>query len=125
MGTAVFVWLSLLAMPDRLQECLPENLKLSDVIAVQTVKSGGGTTVKKITVNEKLKELKARCKKRKLVDGAGREIRFYRLIGCWGNPPADYSERMQRQQDEINDLKKRYAVVEIPCSLSTSSKQIH
>lgn len=124
LGPAIFLGLSFFMMHDQLQACLPEGLKLTDVIAVQTVKSGDGTTVKKITAREKLEELKARCKKDKLVDGTGREIRFYRLTGCWGNPPADHREIMQRQRDEISNLKKRYAVVEIPCNLSASSKLI-
>ena len=42
---------------------------------------------------------------------ASEEIRFFR-IQCWGNPPADYRERQQRQQDELKEMEKKYTVVD-------------
>jgi hypothetical protein len=100
----------------RYQECLPEGMKLSDVVSTTFVKPGSRLEPKKTTVEQKLIELKARCKKGKLVDGSGKEIRFYRLVGCWGNPPADYQEILARQKGEIERLKKNYAVVEMTCN---------
>lgn len=127
LGSAMFLYLGWpLISPDRFETCLPEGMKLTDVISVQTVRAAdGGAGLKKVTVNEKLIELKARCKKGKLLDTAGREIRFYKRAGCWGNPPVDYQEILDRQEKDINALRKRYTVVEIPCDLSGSPKLIH
>jgi hypothetical protein len=69
-----------------------------------------------ITVKQRLVELKARCRRGKLVDRSGREIRFYRLAGCWGNPPPDYREILERQRRELERLKKRYTVIELTCN---------
>ena len=104
---------------DKLEACLPREIKLTDVVSAQRARpNAGGEAAKKITVKDKLVELKARCKRGKLVDGAGREIRFYHLTGCWGNPPADYQEILERQSTEIEKLKKRYTVIEMTCNPS-------
>ncbi len=70
------------------------------------------------TVRQMLKSLKAKCSKGKLVDAKKREIRFYNLQGCWGNPPADYLEIMENQRTEIAELKKKYTVIEMSCNPS-------
>jgi len=108
----------LLSAPSRrFQTCLPEGIKSDDVVSTQMGKSGaGGRAVKKITVEQTLKAIKAHCKDGKLVDAEGKEIYFYRLQGCWGNPPADYQEILQQQQAEIEKLKKRYTVIEMTCN---------
>ncbi len=119
-GPQIFLFLSLLVpAQNRFLACLPPDVKADEVISTQTVASkSGGEEVKKITVRQKLIEIKARCKKGKLVDASGKEIRFYRLAGCWGNPPADYQEILAGQRSEIEELKKRYRVVEIECNPS-------
>ncbi|HEY3024671.1 MAG TPA: hypothetical protein VGJ55_00820 [Pyrinomonadaceae bacterium] len=89
--------------------CLPSGTKLDDVVSYGA--KGRGT----VTVQQKLAELKARCKNRKLVDYRGREIRFFRT-SCWGNPPADYREIQQRQNEELQKLQKRYAVIVFGCN---------
>ena len=97
--------------------CLPVGIKPTDVVSAQAVKPGANRDqVKTITVAQKLKELRARCRKRKLVDASGREIRFYKLIGCWGNPPEDYQEQLERQTKELAKLRKRYRVIEMTCN---------
>jgi hypothetical protein len=99
--------------------CLPAGIKPADVVSTQPVKIGANRDeVKTITVARKLKELRARCRKRKLVDAGGKEIRFYRLIGCWGNPPEDYQEQLERQAKELAKLRKRYRVIEMTCNPS-------
>jgi hypothetical protein len=99
--------------------CLPSGIKPSDVVSAQAVKPGSdGSEVKTITVAQKLKELRARCRKGKLVDAKGREIRFYQLVGCWGNPPEDYQEVLERQPKELASLRKRYHVIEMTCNPS-------
>ena len=73
-----------------LAKCLPAGIKPSDVVEATMAGNANGQPVKsrQVTVEQKLKELKATCNREdKLVDGNGRQIVFYHLIGCWGNPP--------------------------------------
>lgn len=112
---AALVGLTLLTSPERsLQQCLPEDTKLTDVVSASVVKPDANS--EKISVEQTLIAMRAKCKEGKLVDAAGREIRFYRLVGCWGNPPADYQEILARQQEEIEELKKKYTVIEMTCN---------
>jgi hypothetical protein len=67
------------------------------------------------TVQNKLVEMKARCRKGRLVDSKGREIRFFHL-SCWGNPPENYQEIRRRETTELAKLKKRYTVIEFGCN---------
>ncbi len=102
--------------------CLPKDVKPGDVVSAQLTRPGrpaGG----KITVEQKLKELKARCRKGKLVDASGREIYFYQMQGCWGNPPEDYQEILSKQASELTKLKRRYRVIEMTCN--PSGEMIH
>jgi hypothetical protein len=119
MPSLVFLFCLSVLMPQRLEACLPAGVKLSDTVSAQVVSSdAAGNHVKRVTVQEKLTALKARCKKGRLLDGRGREIYFYRLTGCWGNPPADYRQILDRQRQQLSKLKKRYTVVEINCNTS-------
>lgn len=70
-----------------------------------------------ISVNQAVKKLKTKCYKGRLVDSKRRTVRFYRLQGCWGNPPQDYLEIMEAQRLEIASLRKKYTVIEISCGL--------
>ncbi len=78
----------------------------------------------KVTVKMRLVQLKARCKRGMLVDGKGKQIYFYTLIGCWGNPPADYLDLLEHQAQEIQRLKKRYTVIQISCAQSVDFRTI-
>ena len=100
----------------RIVACLPADVKLEEVVSAPQLKSTTVTASKRVTIGETLSRLKAHCKKGKLIAGSGREIRFYRLVGCWGNPPDDYQEQLARQTRELQRLKKKYTVVEIPCA---------
>lgn len=118
-SAALFFCLTLPATPQRLEACLPSQIKLTDIVSAEIIEStAAGNLIKKVTVKEILTALKARCRKGKLVDGSGREIYFYRLTGCWGNAPADYEDILERQRKEIERLKKRYTVVEMTCNPS-------
>jgi hypothetical protein len=96
--------------------CLPSDVNADEIVTVEQTKSSGGSQVK-VTVGETLTKLKARCKRGKLVDAAGKEIRFFHLIGCWGNPPEDYQEQLDKQSRELKNLKKKYTVIEIQCGV--------
>jgi hypothetical protein len=120
--SAILLWwcavcLSGLVLPaSNTSSCLPKDIKPADVVSAQM--KTPGREGRKVTVEEKLKEMKARCKRGKLVDATGKEIRFYRLTGCWGNPPADYQEILNRQNSELESLRKRYRVIEMTCNPS-------
>src|ERR1700736_5472482 len=93
-----------------LAKCLPPEIKLSDVVEATNSGPAKGQSVGQhnVTVEQRLNELKATCNNdNKLVDGNGRQIVFYHLTGCWGNPPENYQDILQRQRDEINKLKQQ------------------
>jgi hypothetical protein len=102
-------------------ECLPPNTKLTDIVAAQLISfsAANGYTIKKVTVAQKLTELHASCAANgKLVDGAGKEIYFYQLTGCWGNPPFNYQDILAKQQQELQQLRQQYTVIEMTCNPS-------
>ena len=104
-----------------LVKCLPTDIKLNDVVEATSSGYANGQPVgsQKITVEQKLNELKATCSgDNNLVDGNGRQISFYHLIGCWGNPPRNYQDILKRQREEIDKLKRQYTVIEITCNPS-------
>ena len=96
--------------------CMPPGIQATDVVSSQAAKPGGKVVT--VTVAQKLKALRARCRKGKLVDAKGTEIRLYQLIGCWGNPPDDYQQQLERQAKELAQLRKRYRVIEMTCNSS-------
>ncbi len=104
----------------RWAKCLPTGITPSDVVEAGNAVKGRGRPLKaSVTVENKLSDLHATCNgSNKLVDGDGREIVFYHLIGCWGNPPADYQELLQKQRAEIERLKQQYNVIEMTCNPS-------
>ncbi len=95
--------------------CLPQNIKLSDVVTAGTGRPGRAPG-NKVTVEQKIHELKAVCRKGKLVDSAGKRIYFYRLKGCWGNPPEGYQEILKNQTAELVKLRRTYHVIEMTCN---------
>ncbi len=96
-----------------LAKCLPPGIKLSDIVEAPR------NSAPPITVEQKLRELKATCNgTNKLIDGDGREIVFFPLQGCWGNPPADYQEILQNQRRQIEQLRQDHTVIEMTCNPS-------
>lgn len=92
-----------------LAACLPSDVKLNEIIV------HGINGAKDRTVQDALKELKARCVKGKLVAPNKREVRFFRP-SCWGNPPVDAQEIQAAEARQLQELKKRYQVVTFQCS---------
>jgi hypothetical protein len=90
--------------------CLPRG------VTQDTLVSAWESAQKTVTVREALGRIGARCQGGKLVDKTGKEVCFVHLLGCWGNPPQNYQELLASQAREIEDLKGRYAVLEIPCA---------
>ena len=98
----------------RWQGCLPANVEADEVISSEPAKPG--QPAKLITVKSRLNQLGARCAGKRLVDSKGKQIHFYRLTGCWGNPPENYEEILDNQQKELASLRRRYRVIEISCN---------
>ena len=96
--------------------CLQKGIQPADVVSHRGPNVAKGNQA--VTVEEKLASLKARCKRGTLVDGSGKPIYFFRLTGCWGNPPADYQEILEKQNRELIRLRKRYTVIEMTCNPS-------
>lgn len=90
-------------------DCLPQDVQLNDVVTY------GKTTKGNVTVEKRLIEMKAQCRNGKLVDMKRREIRFFRP-SCWGNPPPDYLEIQQRENAELEKLKKDHTVIVFGCN---------
>ena len=98
----------------RWQGCLPQDVEANEVISTEP--AAQGRPEKQITVKSRLNQLGARCIGKRLVDSKGKQIHFYRLIGCWGNPPENYQEILDNQQKELAKLRRRYRVIEISCN---------
>jgi hypothetical protein len=98
--------------------CLPKGIQPTDVVNYRGARPFMQKGKQAITVEETLVRLKASCKKGRLVDGSGKQIYFFQLKGCWGNPPDNYQEILERQNSELIKLKKRYTVIEMTCNPS-------
>ncbi|PWU24947.1 MAG: hypothetical protein C5B48_03820 [Candidatus Rokuibacteriota bacterium] len=100
-----------------LVRCLPEGVNPTDVVSVRAgkpeLRSG---ELPAVTVEDTLKAIGARCRRGKLVDPKGTEITFFRLSGCWGNPPADYRDILEQQTRDLARLRQKYRVVEMTCN---------
>jgi len=112
------VLIAQLSLAENLFPCLPPERKLSDIVSAEMTgrDASGRYSVKTTIIKDRLIQLKAHCKNGKLVDGKSRQIYFYQLTGCWGAPPTDYREIMQKQRREIENLKKSYTVIELTCN---------
>lgn len=107
----------------RVSSCLPSEIDLDKVVTPDAGKANQSPK-KNLTVRMRLLQLKARCNRGHLVDVKGRKIRFYSLIGCWGNPPDNYAELLENQAQEIRRLKKSYTVIQISCAQSIDPSSI-
>ena len=96
--------------------CLAPNIKEDSAASwVAETSAKGEQKTNKITVGQTLRKLGAECWRGTLVDGRRKPIYFFDLQGCWGNPPADYLEILDRQKEEIRKLKTKYTVIEMAC----------
>jgi len=96
--------------------CLPESRQLTDVVSVEGFASNveEASKLKRVTVSEKLAELQARCDNDLLVDGEGREIRFFNLQFCGGpNPP---EEMVREYREELEALEEKYTLIKMTCN---------
>jgi hypothetical protein len=103
-------------------KCVPANVDLDSPVVVEDQSKRRRSTIT-TTVRSRLTQLRASCKKGKLFANR-RQVYFYDLIGCWGNPPEDYLDLLKRQREEIDRLKKKYTVIQISCSDSSDRRRI-
>jgi len=104
--------------------CVPKDVDLNSLVVSEVNKPTSKSSAGQITVIQRLNQLKARCKKGKLVDGKNRPIYLYPMIGCWGNPPDNYLDMLRQQDEEIQRLKKKYVVVQISCAQGADPRMI-
>lgn len=96
---------------------LPENITLETQVAKDVSDAKGKVISSEVTTVEKrLNELKAKYRKGKLVDGKGREIKFYDPQ-CRG-VSQEFEEEQKEQKVKVGDLaelKKKYTVIVLAC----------
>ncbi len=96
---------------------MPENIETETAVE-KAVKNDRGETVSfEVTTVEKiLNELKADYKNDKLVDGNGKEVRFYeRLCRGVSRGLEEDAQDQKAKEDELSELKKRYTVIILYC----------
>jgi hypothetical protein len=101
---------------------LPDGIALKTEVA-REVRNRDGKLVSsgQTTVEKRLNELKARYKKGKLVDGAGREIRFFEPLCRGMSAGVEEDRKAQMEKDsELAALRKKYTVLVLLCSVSVS-----
>jgi hypothetical protein len=91
--------------------CLPASLTSSDIVSAEWI----GGKLRRVTVQDTLTHMKARCEHEKLVDRNKREIRFYR-VQCFGAPTTYALETTHRQAEELKALRATYTVITMTCT---------
>ena len=102
-------------------KCLPAGITLETVVSAKNLGFDEVTQTRRVRivyVKETLTKIGGKCFGGKLKDQAGKEIKFYYLQGCWGNPPFDYQEILANQAKELSDLRKKFTVVGLTCNPS-------
>ena len=98
---------------------LPEGIALNTEVEGKTVKNDEGEIISYeiTTVEKRLTELNARYEG-KLVDGKGREIRFFSPL-CRGVSQGFEEDQRAREksENELAELKKQYTVIVLYCDL--------
>jgi hypothetical protein len=96
---------------------LPENITLETEVRKDVKdKKGAVISSETTTVEKALNELKASYKDDKLVDGKGKEIRFFEPL-CRGVSAGEEQDEIDRKakEKELADLEKKYTVIVLLC----------
>jgi hypothetical protein len=96
---------------------LPENITLETEVKKDVKdKKGKIVSFEVTTVEKRLNELKASYKNNKLVDGKGKEIRFFEPLcrGVSAGFEQDEADRKAKEK-ELADLEKKYTVIILYC----------
>ncbi len=112
-GSAGKPLISRLPSREAIAELLPPDIQLD---TVADCGFGGGN---KITVEDELIRVKAHVgEDGKLQDAVGKPIQFFRLTGCWGNPPGNYQQILDEQNGRLEELRKTHTVITLTCNPS-------
>lgn len=94
-------------------ENLPDGAKLTDKVReVETDRDGKVVSDEIITVKQKLEKIGAKYEDGKLVDGEGKEIRFYKppMRGASQGFEED-QKQTERDAEELKKLQEKYTVI--------------
>lgn len=96
---------------------LPEGIDLKTKVLKQVENDRGEVVSTEIvTVEKALSELKAKNSGEKLVDGKGREIKFFEPLCRGVSQGVDEDQTAQEaKQKELAELKKKYTVIVLYC----------
>jgi hypothetical protein len=73
----------------------------------------------KVTVEDELIRVKARVGSDGVLhDERGKPIAFFKLTGCWGNPPTNYGEIINEQNRRLEELRRTHTVITLTCNPS-------
>lgn len=98
-------------------EHLPADVKPETRVRIDAKNDKGEITSTEVTTAEKtLNGLKARFENSKLVDGKGREIRFFAPLcrGVSQGPEEDEAARKAKEK-ELSELEKKFTVIVLYC----------
>lgn len=96
---------------------LPENIKAETEVR-RAIKNEQGETIsfEITTVEKRLNELQARYENDRLIDGNGREIRFYEPLCRGVSRGTEEDEADQKAKEtELAELEKKYTVITLNC----------
>jgi hypothetical protein len=97
---------------------LPPDVTLETEVRKDVLNRRGKVISSEVTTVEKrLKELKARYRKNVLVDGKGREIRFFEPLCRGVSAGFEEDQKAQKEKDrELAALRKKYTVIILYCN---------
>jgi len=96
---------------------LPANITLETEVRKDKKDDKGQIVSYEImTVEKRLNELKARYEKDKLVDGKGKEIRFFEPLCRGASAGFEQDQADQKAKDkELSEMEKKYTVIILHC----------
>jgi hypothetical protein len=96
---------------------LPDSIKPDTKIRKDTKNDKGEVvTFEVITAEQRLKELKAGYEGEKLVDGKGREIKFFEPLCRGVSQGFEEDEKARKEKEkELAELEKKYTVIVLYC----------
>lgn len=97
---------------------LPEKITLDTEVRKDTLNAKGEVVSFEVqTVEKRLNELKARYKKNVLVDGKGKEIKFFEPLcrGVSAGYEQDHADQ-KAKDEELAELKKKFTVIVLYCN---------
>ncbi len=93
-------------------ENLPDGVKLTDQVREEVKDENGTVSYKIISVEEKLRKIAAKYKDDKLVDGNGKEIRFYKPPIRGASQGFEEDQRQQkRDAEDFKALNEKFTLI--------------